>query len=462
MRNDRRRPAPPRRWPAGLVRLTAAAALVAGFAQAAPAGAITTSHRVRIPSDMSTVEVGPDGTTRGIVRRPEPARISLVRSTLGRDGMPGPGTVLLSSPRKPPRSVATAITPRGAVAAYERPAHDSRLRSIEVVSLTLGRRPTAPQRISPAWGKASEPELMTGGGAAAVLFTQRRPHGRPQLMWAYRPAHAARFLPARTLSDPATYDQSRYVVKLGPNGEGAVLETSIFPEGEPPPFRVRRLGADGSVDPWITVSDEGFEDGAGALALARDGTIAIAFAADRRIDGRGESALVSTSLPPDTSVPTPAQHLETVPVCADCSTDLPDYSLELAIGADGQAAIATTPDDSNKIKLFTGPASRLRLTGDFDAPGIDIRRAITVTRDGGVTAAWTPVNGFDASSMVATHQPPGGTFSRPTVVGRSAYKGDYTPVVPSSLTPVHRRDAVLRYVDSSGDRSSSHLVTLTP
>jgi hypothetical protein len=434
-----------------------AAAVLACFAPVDPANAITTSHRLTVSPDVGAFTVGTDRSVQVTARRPEPTSISHVLSTLRPNGTLGPSTFLLSSPRQPPRYVATAITRHGAIAAYQRPAGPGRLRSIEVVSVARGGRPSAPQRISPASGSASEPISMAAGGAAAVLFTQRRPHRSQRLMWAYRPAGATRFLPARTLTAPRTYNHFRYVVQLGPRGDGAVLETSIFPEGKPPPFRVRRLGIHGSVGPWISVSDEGYEDGVGALALAPDGTIAIAIAADRAIEGQAGSALLSTSLAPGASAPTPMQHLG-VPA----SGGLSDFSLKLAIGRSGQAAIATTADRSNRIELFTGPAGALKLTGEFDAPGIDIERAITVTRDGGVTAVWAPNAAFKASPMVGTHQPPGGRFSPPRTVARTRYKGDYSELNPSFLVPLGGSDALLGYLDEDGDRTTTHLVTLSP
>lgn len=442
--------------------LLAGAALIA--APLPSAAAVTTSHRLQLQSDVGSLAVRPSGSIHVLSTRRTERRLRISVSALRRDGVRDVGRRLVSARTSTVRGSAVVFTADGAVAALERSAAPGRRRSIDVVTLRGDER-TGPQRISTDAGSASEPEAFIGGHAVGVMFTQRPPRGARQFMWAYRPAGAERFRRAVPLTEPGHYLRYRQVVALGAGGTGAFLETSILPSGDDPPaYRLRRLNANGSVGPWITVSDEGFEDGVGKLAVAPDGTIVIAFWADRVIDGRRETALVATTLPPDASKVTPPQRLITLPGDATGSSPLTDFTFALSTGPSGQTALATVPDDAERLKVFTGPATRLALTGDFRVAGIEPPKVVTVTRDGGVTAAWTPNDTFAAQPIFAAHQPPGGRFSTPSIVARTAFRGNYAELSPASLFPTRGGKAVLHYIDSNGaqDRFTPHVVTLSP
>lgn len=440
------------------------AATAAAFAFAVPsASAVEVVQRLALPGGGADLQTRSGGGLDVYART-----IRADRIRIGRSVWRGRGRVKESAVRaarllpSDPEGLTSFIPTRtGPIAAY------GTLRAgrhrIAVSSFDPAGRLLGTQILGTGGRSACEPMAVAGAnGAVAVTFMARdaATATRSGLMMAFRPAGQRRFTRAQTVDGPIDLGRVNYAVAVGASGDGAIVATPSAGGLVP---RVRRIGRQGALGPWVPIDTPRSDDAIGAVGVAPDGTVAVGLVAGNLSpDPERSTAVLATSMPGRTNALTPVQVLHEgvgrgLAVLED---------LTVAVGPTGETVLAAnTHTPTERLRFFAGPAAQLAPAGDAPVDvgaflGVDV--AATFDDDGGATAVWGGIGPGDRPTPVyASRRPPGGSFEAPTVVARPGPRRNASLRAGPPVALGAGRSAVV--VGSyDGRLSRSRLVVLAP
>lgn len=323
--------------------------------------------------------------------------------------------------------------------------------AVTAIDTTSGRSRTTVVARPPS--PTTELRIHASGGAVAVSYLEGERPRDQRLRWVVKPPGTATFRQPRVIEGPRDPYDYRYELALGPDGSGALLTGPVLADAPGVPLRVRRLSRQGAPGPWAQLGGAGYRGSTLSLALSARGTVAIAVAAEG-VGGDvdplpGHTQLLASSLPAESSTPTPLQLL------ADLGSDgfVSGEETRVVIGAGDVTVVSSASSFPDAVLAFRGPPHALS-----PAARLPVREPSgvvpAVARDGGAFLVWTPAQPgeWKAPPVMAASLPPGDrSFGRSTVVARSRIPKGFYAIAPHHLVPLGRSRAVLGFSDASLD-----------
>ncbi len=407
---------------------------------------------IRIRNDLDDLAVRPDGTivvattsNSSYTNRPPRPAASVVR--FGPLGVQLPSLRLID-PAARAYTTQAAVTGSGALVAWST---RGKVPVAYLSEMSDDGVATAPQRLSKPGRSGWAADAASGGGAASVLFMERRAGRRSTntLRLAYRAPAATAFTTVTVSARRLLRDFTRYRLVIGAAGDGAIVAWS----NERYASSLWRISRDGTVGPEIPVrlKGKGYVDV--ALAVGGDGTIGATFGV---MDDPAPDQVVVAQIPPGSSTLAPL-----VRITSGGGSSLSTQGVGLAVSPAGRLLVSCEDRGGSQVILegsgraFTQTYVPYVSGGSAMAAWMPDGSAVVVVESEDPTEYPSPIRLF------SIRHAPGAAFGAPRQIGPELSAGAELFSF-LALAPAADGSAVLAWEAYDGRRQNLSVARITP